>query len=521
MRPVLTAACRFFRDKFARYVDGVPELAPEPSWPWLHVLDAWVYPLRYRTEWTPVEHELFFGATCLMTEFIVQCWEALGGEIKIEKNGEAFTIAIKTKAGLFPKWYTLPVHDSFRSILQQPQNPLPAMGQTSIVATDDTNFAAVFALGACAANSPFGKGEWPARGTGDMGQLDRVLPILADSTAGYYKRMFSGEPLGADRVLYLQQLLWPPTGFPGGTFGADAARSVAKHIGLLPSKSRDRIACLANLALLPVPTITESALVMLAALPGFEFGPAHLSRAYTLFMTASARYRDIIWDLRSSWGTERDYLQRKNKNAAEFERERRLSLLPAVVMPTEMALSDEYFDITKLLATSQLTPAAQKLDQKEGPVPADHHFQRAMIEKIMGNLVDGDRFFELAIENYGRAANAQCLQEWGLNALAQKDYTNAVRRLRRAYEIDSKDGVIACNFGWALFHAGERIAALRLLDQAMADPRVKLDALIKRAYIRFRENDADGCRKDLLEAAKIDPFDRRIVANLLAPAFEE
>lgn len=521
MRPVLAAACRFFRDKFARYVEGVPELAPEPSWPWLHVLDAWVYPLRYRTDWTPAEQELFFGAACVMTEFIVQCWEALGREIRIEKKGEAFTIAIKTKSGLFPRWYTLPVHDSFRAILQRPQNPLPAMGQTSIVATDDTNLAAVFALGACAANSPFGKGEWPSSAAGDMGQLDHVLPILADSTAGYYRRMFPGEPLGADRALYMQQLLWPPAGFPGTTFGAEAARAVAAHIGLSPSRAAERIPCLANLARLPIPSVTEAALVMLAALPSYEFGPAHLSRAYTLFTTASAQYREIVWDLRGSWTRERDYLLRKDRNVVEFEREQRLSLLPAVVMPAEMALSDEYIEITRLLASVQLTPAAQRLDQKEAPVRGDHHFQRAVIERIMGNLVEADRFFELAVQQYGGTANPQCLQEWALNALVQKDYAGAVRRLRRAYEIDSNDGVIACNYGWALFQTGERIAALRLLEQAAADPRVRLDALVKRAYIRFRDNDTGGCRADLLEAAKIDPFDRRIVANLLAPAFEQ
>jgi len=510
----IRAQAEAFKAELRERLSAYPALVPDSDWPSMSTLDHLSYHLRYRSDWTDQEERFFQGVISLLAHFVHESWSTFHDDVAVTRTDRGIECVATLRRGLFgsTKEYRLPLESSLRAILQEPENPSPALGRQRVIASDATPFLAVYALGACLGMSPYGEGPWADKMPGDLkSHLDAAVPFLADTSARHYARLF-GEGAGADPALYRANLIWPPAGYHGDYCGSCAAEGIQAF-----ESSSGRVLGtdeLLNLARSPDDTIAGGATVLLLARLDNEGVPPELTEMCFQRIAGNAvGYRRVAIELAKAEGRDSDWLE--TLDARRFLLEKRLYAIPLVYLSWETASSRRYRKLVRALADMDIAGAQDAVARHVGDGP-ELLFQQAMLFKVQQQRREAQELFDQIEREYPGFATGEFLNEYGMNCLAVGLNGRPVTLLERAVEAGGTFGRAQSNLGWALLNAGDLERAIEVLDEAVGHTDLEVTALLNRAYARRELGDEEGAEADVATAARLYPFDRRVVSGVMA-----
>lgn len=505
-----------FRQLWAERLADYPHLIPDLTWESLWGLDYFCYFMRYRADWESREQEFIRGLSAHYAEFIFSCWTNLSIEVTVVDSNLGIACVAVIKPGFFRrKTYVLPVQQVITHILQQRRDPFMAIGLQWMIASDNTNFLGSFALGACFGVSPYGVGEWAEQAEEKFYEhVDRILPVLAHSTAKYYQRVNGLEGAGADQNFYVHNLLLPPTGSANDDYGKQAAEGILAYEKLLGRElSIDE---LLNLAKFPDDTVSAGAIVLLLIRVTEENLPAlFVEMCFNRVSTVAAGYRSAALAVAAGEGMKLDW--RKTRNRARFDLERRISLIPLIYLEFEQCLTPMYYDLVTALIELDVSGALLEMENLR-PANPELLFQQGMLYKVQQRFLEAEECFVQLRLRYPEYRNTEFFNEYGLNCLNKGNLSQTIDLLEMAMEGET-NGRAFNNLAWAYICNGDLEKALLTLQKAIDESDYRVAALLNRSYLYELLGDMDKSRADQRQAVRYYPYNRRCVLSVMREYF--
>lgn len=505
-----------FRQLWGERLKDFPHLIPDATWESLWTLDYFCYFLRYRTDWETLEQEFIRGLSAHFAEFIFYCWKSLGKEIAVVDSSMGIACVAVIKPGIFRrKTYVLPVQQVITSILQEERDPFMAVGLQWMIASDNTNFLGSFALGACFGISPYGVGEWAEQAEEKFYEhVDLITPVLAQSVANYYQRVYGAGSAGADPDFYGYDLLVPPVGHSTENFGKRAAESILAYEKQQGQElSMDE---LMNLAQLPDDTISNGAIVLLLIRVTEEnLPPLFVEMCFNRVSTLASGYRTAALAVASEAGIKLDW--RKTRNRARFDLERRISLIPLINLEFEQCIAPANHDLIEALIRLDVPAALLEMENMRLATP-ELLFQKGMLYKVQQRFEEAEDCFQELRLRFPEYRNIEFFNEYGLNCLNKGNLSETINFLEMAVEGETY-GRAFNNLAWAYICNGEMEKALLTLHRAIEDSDYRVAALLNRSYLYELLDDMEKSREDQRRAVRYYPFNRRCVLSVMREYF--
>lgn len=360
-----------FSGVWARVLRDWPRLAFDYTWPTAGTLDLLLAHLVRKPNYTAGEEQLILGASAYIGALAHESWRTLGGgtEARLFYEAEAQEIILRATGGRHlreDECFQVKLTSSLRSILQSPADPFPFFADFTRSLATSPPIISLFALGLSTGITPYGEGPW--RSLPEAEAKEHLLApemYLASTCADHYRAAFPSEPHGADRDLYLSQLILPPLGYRESFFGGRAAFGLAHYVRQKALSDTDAFALGQNLAQLPEQQLALAGF-LLAVVTAKETVPQRLRLMGDSLSALLPGFKPALALMRTQFGKPDPLklIEEGNLDEAEklLEQERQFGLLPL--------LRDR---LTELLPVPKLVPRAYWCLPAEARAAIDAH----------------------------------------------------------------------------------------------------------------------------------------------------
>lgn len=501
-----------FRKSLAERLEIFPNISIGLDWPSMSALDELCYHLRYRNNWSAEEVAFLNGVSAIVGELTYACWRTFHKEIQLRETPSGIECIANLSKGLFSSSrYILPITQSLRKILQEPQNPFPVLGKQFIIASDQTNFVGSYALGTCLGMSSYGQGEWAEKLPGDLSEhLEKAVPYLAETTEMYYNRLY-GHNSHINHMLFESNLIWPPEAYHGDFCSNTAAEGIIDYEKNLNGHLNKET--LLNLAKFPDRTISDGAIVLLLSrLSSESLNKEFTEICFNQISSSSSGYRQVAIDIANKEGRQIDWLVSKDKS--RFLLEKRLNVLPILHLSFETCLRSENKDLVNSLVAVDLQKAIEQLKSRidDGP---EYLFQKGMLHKVQQQTEQVEEVFRAVEKKYPQFQSGEFFNERGMNALNLNQNRRAIDLLKTAVSAGDPFGRALSNLGWAYISVQEYEEAIKVLNRAVAQSDFVVTSLLNRAFAFKESGREDLARQDIEKAVSLYPYDRRCISNVM------
>jgi len=494
------------------------------TWPSVGLLDLLTQHLRFKKELTAEDLELARGAAAYLSWLVGLCWRGFGATVELGCDAQQ-GVFIKATAG--PKLSegqvsSLFVEREILKILAAPTSPFKVFKDFRRPITPDQNIITLFALGACLGVSPYGEGPWSKEDPESFApQVEKVMRILASSSADYYQRIFTDEPWGKVAELYLQQLIYPPALAAEELPGFSAAQGLLEFAERYKLGSATLLKLAANLARFSDETISNVGLITAAALTSSDLSVEILAAAqsrgmYTGLLRAAMLYVRNHFQLRDDWLLQSDYVE---DDARRYQLEQQLYLLPWVKIPAARVRDKKLAAVLAALSVFDLENAIKFSDQYLAETPGDIsvRIQRVYLDFLTGDVDKSEAGFRALATEPGAEISGQLYNLWGLCDLARGEVAAGRNHLEIAFRMmdhtELLERGIPNDYAWALILNDEFDQALDVLNYAEARGDWTITSLLNKAFalsVLSRFEEADQVQSQLLRLA---PLDFRVFSN--------
>ena len=207
---------RSLTGSMAQAFPAQPKYQLDSTWPSIGVVDLLVRPLRGKKELTAVDEELIHSAAAYLGGIAFDCWVRFSDSHRValtfsEEEGVVLSTTKASPAARRPIMQVALSH-TLRAILSSPESPFPFFEQARRPLTRESNLLSPFAIGLTTGLSRYGDGRWSEKTVSELpGNIVETERQLAHTCVTYYERVFPGEPLGQELLLYHSNLLLPPS----------------------------------------------------------------------------------------------------------------------------------------------------------------------------------------------------------------------------------------------------------------------------------------------------------------------
>jgi tetratricopeptide (TPR) repeat protein len=129
-----------------------------------------------------------------------------------------------------------------------------------------------------------------------------------------------------------------------------------------------------------------------------------------------------------------------------------------------------------------------------------------------GKLDNAQLLYEEVIELAPR--DKMALFKLSLITVHQRDYTRSEALLKKVIELDPKNPVYYSNLGFVLHEDNKPVEAIRMLNKSILLNPKQADAYLNRANSFTVQGEIDRAITDYRSALRIDPQNRRAMANM-------
>lgn len=509
--------CESFCEKWNTAVAAAPALLLDFSWPSVSLVGHILNSLRAQ-DGTPSDcWEHLQGAAAYLAVMAERSWSLFDDQVSVRKRRGSVTIAAKRTPAGESKHLSVDVEQQLRLLLFPECSPESLSPAFVGCQRNPVAFALVLLSGIVAADSKSHGDQRAASAT--MNHMVVLSTHLAESCAGWYRRLFPEETIGHGADLYPIELI-VPWGFPGGAYSPTAAaKALLDRLKAKGLNGEEMIAVCANLALCPDEEISVTALAVYAAVAERVPHTALLGLCQSRSPIFSSFRRAVIGvkselDREGDWVLSPTFSKRERK---QVEIERAMGFLPLLYLRTErlaeiardsalraivLALTQGDFEHARL----QLAAALRK-----NPADCDLALQSAFLELTIGAIPTAKEILETLRNSVDCLGEPRLHQLLGLVALAEGNALEAGRRFQQALKLCGRDrelrSTIAAGYAWTLIAVGDAAKALWALSIARRDSPFAVAPLLYKAMLQWN-GDYSGIQsmfeKRLLELAPLD-----------------
>lgn len=503
-----------FKGDLRRHLDPFPPYVLDDTWPSVGLLDALASRLYGREDWSPAERVFISGVAAHLGEMVHECWSRFAPDVVVAYQ-KAVVCTARRDDGSVYRW---PLEAELVAALQTP----PSEGCTT---PQPLRFPCVrlerFALAGCLGYAPTGRqGAREAGPGGGVDHVSAVLDHLAEGCASHYGRRFPDEPLGREPGLYVD-LVRPPLGEVWQL--VDVGDAILSWLDGRSAAPTDRIPILDNLLRFSAAAVRTGALVALLADDRARPTREVLERIAHAVRGSAARFRRAGLALALRRGRQLDWLDGAPKGAQRFEFERAAGLLPLVQLSYEACRDPLNRELVEALVADDPATAFATLQTAPMRVgsEAERLAQEALLWSRLGDVERAELLYLRLDREHGEAVGPEVYLQGGRCALDRGHVARSVDWLEEAAALAPEDDRVMIELGRAYAAAGRRTEALAQLNRALRRGRRPFAALLARADLRSEMGSYEASYGDLVAAARLRPFDRRVVDRVMAGYWSE